>query len=97
MTTSQKIGAGVGRICYPTGRRLAKPPYSRHPPLNIEKIRADYDEDRWIGIGMLRERVVVIVFTERREDTIRVISLRKALSHERVKYEQILRDQLGAG
>ena len=46
---------------------------------------------------MLRERVVVIVFTERREDTIRVISLRKALSHERVKYEQILRDQLGAG
>ncbi len=36
--SSQKLGAGVGRICYPTGRRLAKPPYSRHPPLNIEKI-----------------------------------------------------------
>ncbi len=39
LVSSQKLGAGVGRICYPTGRRLAKPPYSRHPPLNIEKIR----------------------------------------------------------
>lgn len=53
-------------------------------------------EDRWIGIGMLRTRVVVVVFSEPDEDTIRIISLRKALSHERVRYEQILRDQLDA-
>jgi len=59
--------------------------------------REDYGEDRWIGIGMIRGHVVVIVFTERDEDTIRVISLRKALSHERTGYEKILRDQLGTG
>jgi len=50
MTTSQKIGAGVGRICYPTGRRLAKPPYSRHPSLNIEKIRMRVvSPDNWLA------------------------------------------------
>jgi len=58
--------------------------------------RHDYDEDRWIGIGMLNTRVVVIVFTERSEDTIRIISMMKATSYERIRYEQLLRDQLGA-
>ena len=46
---------------------------------------------------MLKTRVVVIVFVERDEDTIRVISLRKALSHEHKQYEQALRDRLGSG
>ena len=55
----------------------------------------NYGEDRWIGIGMLRGRVVVVVFTERGEDTVRIISVRKALKHERERYEQALRDQLG--
>ena len=53
-------------------------------------------KDRWIGIGMLDARVVVVVFTERGEDATRIISLRKALTHEREKYEQALRDRLGA-
>jgi len=57
--------------------------------------RMDYGEERWIGIGMLRTRVVVIVYIERGEDHIRIISLRKALSYERDKYEQALRDGLG--
>jgi len=57
--------------------------------------REDYGEERWVGIGMLEARVVVIVFTERGEDTVRIISLRKALSHERDKYEQALRNRLG--
>ena len=67
------------------------------PMLTAPDDREDYGEDRWIGIGMIRGHVVVIVFTERDEDTIRVISLRKALSHERTGYEQTLRDQLGTG
>lgn len=58
--------------------------------------RHDYDEDRWIGIGMLNTRVVVMVFTERDEDTIRIISMMKATSYERIRYERLLRDQLGA-
>ena len=59
--------------------------------------REDNGEDRWIAIGLLKGIVVVIVFTERGEDTIRVISLRKALKHERIKYEQAIRDGLEAG
>ena len=57
--------------------------------------REDYGEDRWIGIGLLNLRVVVIVFTEPRPDTIRVISLRKATSNERKQYEQAYRNEFG--
>ncbi|MBE9003672.1 BrnT family toxin [Fortiea sp. LEGE XX443] len=57
--------------------------------------RQDYGEDRWIGIGILDGRVVVVVFTELDEQTIRIISLRKALPYERKRYEQYLRDELG--
>lgn len=57
--------------------------------------RENYGEDRWIGIGLLRTRVVVVLYTERSEETIRVISLRKALTHERNQYERFLKNQLG--
>jgi len=57
--------------------------------------RQDYGEDRWIGIGILNTRVVVVVFIERGEDTIRIISMMKATTNERIRYEQLLRDQLG--
>lgn len=59
--------------------------------------REDYGEDRWIGAGMLDERIVVMVFTMPEEEVVRVISLRKALSHERKAYEQEFKDRLGAG
>lgn len=49
------------------------------------------------GIGMLDGRVVIVVFTEPDEQTIRIISLRKALPYERKRYEQYLRDELGQG
>lgn len=58
--------------------------------------RTDYGEDRWTGIGLLGNRVVVVTFTQREADTIRIISLRKALKHERNKLEEALRDGLGA-
>lgn len=57
--------------------------------------RRNYGEDRWIGIGMLNTRVVVMVFTERDEDTIRIISMMKATNYEQIRYGQLLRDQLG--
>jgi uncharacterized protein len=57
--------------------------------------RYDYGEDRLIGSGMLDGRVVVLIYTEPDEDTIRIISLRKALSHERKRYEQYLKNRLG--
>lgn len=57
--------------------------------------RQDYGEERWIGTGILDGRVVVIVFTEPADQTIRIISLRKALPYERKRYEQYIRDELG--
>ncbi|KPA14187.1 protein containing DUF497 [Candidatus Magnetomorum sp. HK-1] len=50
--------------------------------------REDYGEDRFIGIGLLDMRVVIIVFTEIDDETIRVISLRKAIRKERKQYEK---------
>jgi uncharacterized DUF497 family protein len=35
--------------------------------------REDYGENRWIGIGLLDERVVVLVYTEPAEETIRIL------------------------
>ena len=54
--------------------------------------RTDYGEDRWIGIGLLDGRVVVVIYTEPNESTTRIISLRKALSYERKYYEQYLKN-----
>ncbi len=59
--------------------------------------RADYGEDRWIGIGTLNGRVVVVIFTEREDDTIRIISIMKGTTYERIRYEQLLKNQLGYG
>jgi uncharacterized DUF497 family protein len=59
--------------------------------------REEYGEERWIGIGLLDGRVVVVVYTELDEETTRVISLRKALSHERTCYEQYLKNRLAQG
>ena len=50
--------------------------------------RFDYGEDRWVGIGRLTSRIVVIVYTEPTDETIRIISVGKALSHEQKIYEE---------
>jgi len=57
--------------------------------------REDYGEERWIGIGILKTRTVVVVYVEREMDTIRIISLRKAMSYERKLYKEALRNGLG--
>ena len=58
--------------------------------------RKDYGEDRWIGMGLMDIRVVVIVFTKPEEDTIRIISFRKATTDERKKYEQAYKNKFGS-
>jgi len=53
--------------------------------------RQDYGEDRWLGIGFIRHIVAVIVYTERdKGQTIRLISLRKALKYEQKRFEESL-------
>ncbi len=57
-------------------------------------LREDYGEDRWKGIGFLGNRIVVVIFTYRDEETIRIISLRKALKYERKRFEEAFRNRL---
>ena len=49
--------------------------------------RERYGEHRWIAVGDLDGIIVVIVFT-RREDRVRVISIRKANRRERETYQE---------
>jgi uncharacterized DUF497 family protein len=53
--------------------------------LTAPDLRRDYGEDRWISVGMLGERVVVLVWTDRAERR-RIISMRKADKDERQTY-----------
>lgn len=56
--------------------------------------RADYGEERWVGLGLVGTRLAQIVFTEPKPGTIRVISLRKATSRERKEFEKAIQDRL---
>jgi len=57
--------------------------------------RIEYGEDRWMSIGILANLTVVIIWTERATDTIRLISARKANRYERQRYEAYLTNRLG--
>ncbi|WP_257236561.1 BrnT family toxin [Nostoc sp. 'Peltigera malacea cyanobiont' DB3992] len=57
--------------------------------------REDYGEERYLCIGLLNGRIVVVIYTEQGEEMVRIISLRKAVSHERKRYEQYLKNRLG--
>ncbi|MGH9511816.1 MAG: BrnT family toxin [Terriglobales bacterium] len=63
-----------------------------HPDL-----REDHEEERWIGIGAMQGRTLVVAFTQRGPETIRIISLRKATRRERKQYEEAIQDQLEEG
>lgn len=52
--------------------------------------RFNYGEERWLGIGFLGNGVAVVVWTERQNDVIRIISARRANQHERKRLEQYL-------
>ena len=54
--------------------------------------RRDYGEDRMIGIGFLHAAVVLVVFVERENDTIRIVSARKAERHERERFKKEIGD-----
>jgi hypothetical protein len=57
--------------------------------------REDYGEKRWRGIGIIRGRMAVVIFTEPTPQTLRIISLRKAHHEERGDYEKAIHDGLG--
>jgi len=48
-------------------------------------------EDRFLRIGMSRRGVLVVVYTERAGDVIRIISARRAERAEQVRYSRFLK------
>ena len=59
--------------------------------LEIYDAEHSEDEDRFIAIGPVRRGVVVVVYTERQEDRIRIISARSATAQE----TRLLRRHMG--
>ena len=53
--------------------------------LTIEDDRYDYGEQRFVTFGIFEGRVVAVVHTES-EDSIRIISIRKAARYEEKEY-----------
>lgn len=51
--------------------------------------RQDYDEDRFITVGLLHARLVILVWTPRGEVR-RIISMRKANDREKTFYDRHL-------
>lgn len=58
----------------------------------FEDRRRSYGERRHIGYGLLEALVVTVVFTEPEEDTFRIISMRKATSHEQRSFFRRFKD-----
>ncbi|MEI6634346.1 MAG: BrnT family toxin [Chlamydiota bacterium] len=64
-----------------------------HPMLASLDTRREYGEDRWIGIGLLKNIVAVTVYLEwEDEETIRIISARKATRYEDQEYHKRIAD-----
>jgi uncharacterized DUF497 family protein len=55
------------------------------PTFTFEDDRKDYGEQRWVTLGLLRDKVVVIVHTESK-DEIRIISMREANKNEQILF-----------
>jgi uncharacterized DUF497 family protein len=53
--------------------------------------RRDHGEDRWIGVGLLRSLVTVVVYVEwEDEETTRIVSARRGTRHESREFHQRL-------
>ena len=63
-----------------------------YPMVTFLDQRQDYGEDRWVGIGLLKGIPIVVVFTEPDDETIRIISARKATRQEQKIYANEIQD-----
>ena len=62
--------------------------------INIDD-RIDYGEERYIGIGFLRDIIAVVIFVEKDDDIIRIISARKANKNESKIFKKEIKNRLG--
>jgi uncharacterized protein len=67
------------------------PSVFRGVTVTIEDTRFDYGETRFVTLGLLKGRVVVVVHTEQ-DDVIRIISVRKATKNEETNYFKQIAD-----
>jgi uncharacterized protein len=65
-------------------------------PMLTEIDTRELIEQRLVGIGFLRQHIVIVIFVEYEDDILRIISLRKALKHERERFEEFIKNELGA-
>ena len=61
-----------------------------YPMVTFLDRRKEYGEDRWVAIGWLSDVLAVVVFTEPDDETVRIVSARKANRHE----QHIYRDEI---
>lgn len=54
--------------------------------------RKDYGEPRWLGLGIVQGRLMVVAYTKRGPNTVRIISLRKANSREEDFFQEAIED-----
>ena len=69
---------------------LDAPEIFQGPMLVNLDAKNDYGEDRYIGIGFLRNKAVVVVFTEPYPEITRIISLRKATKDEEERFKEAI-------
>lgn len=63
-----------------------------HPMIEWLDEREDYGEDRWVGIGLIQQLIGVVIYVERHDDVIRIISARRAAKHEVRRYEKRIKN-----
>lgn len=68
----------------------AKTLFSSDDYLEIYDEEHSIDENRFIAIGAIRVGVVLVIFIDREEDVIRIVSARKATKQEADLYYQYL-------
>ncbi len=61
-----------------------------HQHFTKADLRHSYPEERWVTIGLLDQRMTVLVWTPRMFGERRIISMRKANEREQEKYWQYL-------
>ncbi len=55
-------------------------------------VRNDYGEERFVAVGWIRSRLMVLIYTQRPPEVIRVISLRKANNREKDRFEKTIKN-----
>jgi uncharacterized protein len=71
-------------IEFDDAQRVFEDPFA----IDWEDDREDYGEDRYVRLGIAEGRLLFVVYAMLDEETVRIISARKARPNERRKYHE---------